>query len=82
MVDAAAGPPADHHAQSLTDIPPIPPTAAALAPDRAAAASTSNYGQWGIIAALVIPVVLVLLGLALRPALTRRGRDAEAPATH
>ena len=78
---AGSGPPADHHSQSLTEIPAIPPTDAALAPAQAAAASSTNYGQWGIIAALVVPVVLVLIGLALRPVLLRRRRGAGTPAT-
>jgi hypothetical protein len=79
-VAAAAGPPAEHHAQSLTDIPQIEPTPAVLQTPSAAAGASSNLGQWPVIAALVIPVVLLLIGVAVvRPVITRRRRDG-APA--
>ena len=78
MVATAPGPPADHHAQSLTDTPEIPSIAPDLRPQAAAAAS---YREGAIIAALAIPVVLLLVGVAvLRPVITRRRRH-DAPAT-
>ena len=80
MVAASAGPPADHHVQSSTDMPQIQPIPNALKPEAAAAGSTSNYGEWAVIAALMIPIVLLLVGIAvLRPVITRRRRHG-APA--
>ncbi|MFI5051062.1 MAG: hypothetical protein ACHQEA_14485, partial [Gaiellales bacterium] len=81
MVAAAPGPPAEHHAQSLTDIPTIPPVSPDLRPQAAAGASPTSFREWAVIAALAIPVVLLLVGLAvLRPVITRRRRH-DAPAT-
>jgi len=80
MVATAAGPPADQHAQSLTDTPEIPPIAPDLRPQAAAASSSISYREWAVIAALAVPVVLVLVGIAvLRPVITRRRRH-DAPA--
>ena len=81
MVATAPGPPAEHHVQSLTDMPEIPLVSPDLRPQAAAAASPTSYREWAVIAALAIPVVLLLVGLAvLRPVITRRRRH-DAPAT-
>ena len=67
--------------QSLTDVPTIPMVSPDLRPQAAAAASSTSYREWAIVAALAIPVVLLLVGFAvLRPAITRRRRH-DAPAT-
>jgi hypothetical protein len=66
--------------QSLTDMPEIPAISGEFRPQAAAAASATSYREWAIVAALAIPVVLLLVGLAvLRPVITRRRRhDAQA----
>jgi hypothetical protein len=81
MVATAPGPPAEHHVQALTYVPPIPQVASGLRPQAAAAVSSTSYREWAIVAALAIPVVLLLVGFAvLRPVITRRRRH-DAPAT-